>query len=78
MYRRFRMHCNVIDHTQTQKNFPWIHNYDETVTARNQVKYRRQFAKKIEIIADYFYSILRCNFSVFETHCTCDFSEKKM
>jgi len=47
-------------------SFSWKHNYDETVATRNQVKYCRQFIKIeiIIIIADYFYSILRCDFFV--------------
>jgi len=39
------MHCDAIDHIQTQISFTRKHNYDETEATRNQVKYRRQFIK---------------------------------
>jgi len=40
-----RMHCDAIDHTQSQTflSQETYCNYDETVVTRNQVKYRRQF-----------------------------------
>jgi len=54
------MRCDAIDHIQTQTFLSPETELWWTVATRNQVKYRKQCIK-IKIIADYFYSILRCD-----------------